>query len=226
MDVARCRRVDGVGWRRDFRRSRCLPCVLLSGSSSRPCLLGRGSCGLWLVAFSLSPAALPCVVPVICLSLSSGVVVGRLIVVGCRRGSCSSSVAVARRRPILLALGCRRRSCSPRRSSRRSCRCSSSRPVLLVVWRGGLAWLLFLRPPWLVRFASAGEVIRRACRSCGSSRRLPRCPHVLAWRRAACVGVSCLRLAFSRYAFRPVLRVERRGDFFFSCWLFRCSVNR
>ena len=56
-------------------------------------------------------------------------------------------------------------------------------------WHGG-SWLLFLRPPWLVRLASAGEVIRRVCRSCGSSRRLPHCPRVLAWRRASCLLVS------------------------------------
>ena len=81
VGVARCRRIDGVGGRHDFRRSRCLPWVILSG---------------WRV--SLAPVAYFALV----------VVVGRhgLIAIGCcRRGFVSSSVVVARRRPALLALG-------------------------------------------------------------------------------------------------------------------------
>lgn len=82
-------------------------------------------------------------------------------------------------------------------------------------WHGG-SWLVCLRPLWLVRLAFAGEALRRVCRSHGLSRRLPRCPYVLAWRRrAAGVGVSCLRLALPRYAYRPASHVERRGDIFF-----------
>ena len=80
VGVAHVRRVDGVGGRRDFRRSRCLPWAILS---------------VWRV--SLVPL------------LASIVVVGRhgLIVIGCcRRCSVSSSsVVVARRRHALLALG-------------------------------------------------------------------------------------------------------------------------
>lgn len=93
VGLARCRRVDGVGCLRDFRRPRCLPWVILSD---------------WRVSL----------VPVACFAL---VVVGcrhGLIVVGCcRRGFVSSSVVVARRRFALLALGCRRHSCSPRETS-------------------------------------------------------------------------------------------------------------
>lgn len=67
-------------------------------------------------------------------------------------------------------------------------------------WHGG-ALLLCLRPPWLVRLAFAwwgspsGLPLLRCLLRCGLSfASLP--PHVLAWRCAAVVGVSCLRLAF------------------------------
>lgn len=67
VGVARCRRVDGVGGWRDFRRSCCLPWAFLS---------------VWCVSLA----------PVACFALV--VVVGRrLIVIGCcRRGSASSSL--------------------------------------------------------------------------------------------------------------------------------------
>lgn len=66
VGLARCRRVDGVGRLRDFRRSCCLPWAFLS---------------VWCVSLA----------PVACFALV--VVVGRrLIVIGCcRRGSASSS---------------------------------------------------------------------------------------------------------------------------------------
>lgn len=93
VGLARCRRVDGVGCLRVFRRPRCLPWVILSD---------------WRVSL----------VPVACFALVVIVCRHGLIVVGCcRRGSVSSSVVVARRRFVLLALGCRRHPCSPRGAS-------------------------------------------------------------------------------------------------------------
>lgn len=69
-------------------RSRCLPWVILSG---------------WRVSLVLLLA-----------SLVVGCRHGLIVVGCCRRGSVSSSIVMARRRPALLALGCRRRSCLPR----------------------------------------------------------------------------------------------------------------
>lgn len=58
--VARCLRVDGVGWRGDFRRSRCLPwwhyiglACLARAAPPCPCLLALVVCGSWRSRYHL-----------------------------------------------------------------------------------------------------------------------------------------------------------------------------
>ena len=41
-------------------------------------------------------------------------------------------------------------------------------------------------------------------------------PHVLVWRCAACVGISCLRFALPQYEYRPVPLVVGAGRYFLS----------
>lgn len=152
----------------------CLPWALYRVGvvlSCRPSsLLARGSSSLRLVAFLLSPTVLPCVVPVACFAPSPSCGRHGLIVVGCRRRG--SWLVVGRRcsSSYLLALGCRRRACSSRRSCCRSCRCSSSRLVLLVGRRSDL--LLVFSPVLRVPLLGVRPVVPLVPRY-GSSRPVP-----------------------------------------------------
>lgn len=240
--LVRCRRVDGVGGRRDFRRPRCLPWVILSG---------------WRVSL----------VPVACFALV--VVVDRhgLIVIGCcRRGSASSSwagVVVVSPYPACLRvssssvfapwglpplivslivsllvfsprLACR---AAGRRAGRvlspsRAARCLGCRPLGSARSRGGgSSYPSACLPP---RYP-AGVALPLAWRGVAAfppshvARAMPlasllACPVSIS--AGAGGGVSCLRLAFPRYAFRPASLVERRGAIFFPCRLFRFSANQ
>lgn len=236
--VAHIRRVDGVGLRHDFRRP--VACFALVVIVCRHGLIVIGccrrgsassSCVSVVVVISVSPVGRPPLIISLIVSLivSPFVLSSRL---ACREavrlgvaGSLSSRAA--------RCLGCR---------SLGSVRLPWWRLVLSVclltasVFCGGgaLAWrVVAALPPSPVARAACLCVVGLSVGSASLAvslavRLIVRlvAPHVLAWRCAAVVGVSCLRLAFPRYEYRPVPLVVGAGRYFFPCRLFRFAANQ
>lgn len=226
VGVVHGRRVDGVGWRCDFCRFRCLPCILLSGGccslvpSPRSCLL-RPRCrsswanrhrvpSSWLMARRRSSwLAVPSCLP-------SGVVVVRV-------GPVARSVGSSRRslsRPVLLVGG--RGGLRLVVLSSHAARCLVFRP-----WRLSVAWCRFagvlaVLAVWLV-----------ACVVASLLARLVRGRIVVARYPVACLaaggGVWRLVLASRSPPIRISPRPPCRGagrDFLFLSALSLCSVSR